>query len=131
MSFNTFGKTAKSYGGGKNIWHEITGKYPVGGTISNLADFAEGTVIPAGSMVVYNSVSAIVKIVKATDSGDLANVNGLTENDVYVDAAVKSKTGNATVAVVFAGTIYSSRLAEEVPAEVWANLPEIKQFKEA
>ena len=82
-------------------------------------------------MVVFDTVSATAKIVKASNSGDLANVNGLTENDVYVDAAVKSATGNATVAVVFAGTIYSSRLAEEVPAEVWANLPEVKQFKEA
>ena len=28
---NVFGKTSKEYGGGKNIWHEVKGQFPVGG----------------------------------------------------------------------------------------------------
>ena len=46
-SFNTFGKTSKAYGQGKNIWHEIKGAYPVGGTIANLSAYKAGDVIPA------------------------------------------------------------------------------------
>lgn len=32
---NVFGKTSKEYGGGKNIWHEVKGQFPVGGNIKN------------------------------------------------------------------------------------------------
>lgn len=130
-SFNTFGKTSKSYGSGKNIWHEIKGAYPVGGTIANLADFADGDVIPAGSMCALDQVAHTITIVKASDAENLANVNGLLQNDIYVDAAVKGENGNATGNVVFAGEIYIDRLEEEVPAEVLSNLPMIVAIKEA
>jgi len=139
-SFNSFGSTTKTYGAGKNIWHEIKGAYPVGGTISNLSDFAVGSVIPAGSMCVYDEVAATIKIAKATDIKTTTNtggpvepktVKGLLRDDIYVDEAVKSTTGAATGSVVFAGEIYSSRCAEAIPDEVFAVLPMIVAIKEA
>ena len=130
-SFNTFGRTVKSYGGGKMVWHSVDHKFPVGGVISNLADFAEGTVIPAGSMAIFNTANATVEIVTDPAASNIGDVNGLLENDVYVDEAAKSETGAATATVVYGGVIYSSRLAVEVPEAVWKNLPMVKQFKEA
>lgn len=130
-SFNTFGKTSKSYGSGKNIWHEIKGAYPVGGTIANLADYKVGDIIPAGSMCALDQEAHTITIVKASDAESLANVNGLLQNDIYVDEAVKGEYGNATGNVVFAGEVYIDRLEEEVPAEVLAKLPMIVAIKEA
>lgn len=130
-SFNTFGKTSKAYGQGKNIWHEIKGAYPVGGTIANLSDYKEGDVIPAGSMCVLDQAAHTITIVKASDSAAQANVNGLLQNDIYVDDAVKGENGAATGNVVFAGEIYIDRLAEAVPSAVLAKLPMIVAIKEA
>ena len=130
-SFNTFGKTSKAYGSGKNIWHEIKGAYPVGGTIANLADYKAGDVIPAGSMCALDQAAHTITIVKASDADSLANVNGLLQNDIYVDEAVKGEYGNATGNVVFAGEVYIDRLEGEVPAEVLAKLPMIVAIKEA
>ena len=129
-SFNTFGKTSKAYGSGKNIWHEIKGAYPVGGTIANLSAYAAGSVIPAGSMCALDQAAHTITIVKASDSANLEKVNGLLQNDIYVDEAVKGEFGNATGNVVFAGEIYIDRLEEEVPASVLANLPMIVAINE-
>lgn len=129
-SFNTFGKTSKAYGSGKNIWHEIKGAYPVGGTIANLTDYNVGDVIPSGSMCALDQAAHTITIVKASDSENLAKVNGLLQNDIYIDEAVKGENGNATGNVVFAGEIYIDRLEEEVPASVLAQLPMIVAIKE-
>ena len=93
--------------------------------------YKEGDVIPAGSMCALDQVAHTITIVKAGDTENLANVNGLLQNDIYVDAAVKGEYGNATGNVVFAGEIYIDRLAEAVPAEVLAKLPMIVAIKEA
>lgn len=130
---NTFGRTDKSYGSGKNIWHEVKGSYPCGGSISNIADF-KGKVIPAGSMCQFDQVANTIKIIKAseiklTSGGGTVEPNtikGLLYNDVYVE----NDTTYATGSVVFAGEIYSDRLEETVPDEVWAVLPMIVQIKE-
>lgn len=61
---NTFANNRKVVaGGGKRVWHEIYHKYPVGGTISNLASFAVGSVIPAGSLAIWTSPSAVEIVV--------------------------------------------------------------------
>ena len=126
---NTFGKTEKSYGSGKNIWHEIKGAFPVGGKITNISSFT-GQVIPAGSMCVFDQVKAEITIAKATDIKTTSNsggtitpqkVKGLLQNDVYIDSDVDYATGS----VVFAGEIYIDRLAESIPDEVLAVLPMI------
>lgn len=128
---NVFGRTDKSYGSGKNIWHEVKGAYPCGGSISNISDF-KGKVIPAGSMCQFDQVDNTIKIVKATEiktasqsgaSVEPNTIKGLLYNDVYVESDVP--TPYATGSVVFAGEIYADRLAEVIPAEVWAVLPMI------
>ena len=128
---NVFGRTEKNYGSGKNIWHEVKGAYPCGGTISNISDF-KGQVIPAGSMCQFDQVDNTIKIVKATEiktasqsgaSVEPNTIKGLLYNDVYVESDVP--TPYATGSVVFAGEIYADRLAEVIPAEVWAVLPMI------
>ena len=90
-----------------------------------------GDVIPAGSMCALDQAAHTITIVKASDSDALANVNGLLQNDIYVDEAVKGENGAATGNVVFAGEIYIDRLAEAVPATVLAKLPMIVAIKEA
>ena len=128
---NVFGRTDKNYGSGKNIWHEVRGAYPCGGSISNISDF-KGKVIPAGSMCQFDQVDNTIKIVKATEiktasqsgaSVEPNTIKGLLYNDVYVESDVP--TPYATGSVVFAGEIYADRLAEVIPAEVWAVLPMI------
>lgn len=132
-SFNTFGKRSREFGGGKNIWYEISGKYPGGGSVTNLSDFE--CVIPAGSMVVFDHAKHQAKIVKAADVKTAKNtggtvepktINGLLENDIWLEEG----TTYATATVVFAGKIYSDRVEETIPDEVFANLPEIHALKE-
>ena len=126
---NVFGRTSKSYEGGKNIWHEVKGQFPVGGKIVNASDYV-GNVIPAGSMCKYNPVAAEITIVKNADAvSEAANIKGLLYHDVYVDADLID--AYATGAVVFAGEIYIDRVAEAIPAEVLAVLPMIVPIKEA
>lgn len=134
-SFNSFGSTSKTYGSGKNVWHEISGAYPVGGTITNLSDFASGSVIPSGSMCVYDPVAATIKIATAAaiTAGTVtaASVNGLLKEDIYVDDAVKGTNGAATGCVVYAGELYVNRCSETIPSAVLAVLPQIVTIKEA
>lgn len=93
-SFNTFGSSKKEFGSGKNVWYEVTGKWPGGGSVTNLSDFDENDVIPAGSMVVFDHAKHQAKIVKATDVKTATNtggtvepktINGLLENDIWVE----------------------------------------------
>lgn len=135
MSGNTFGRTGKSLGFGQNIWHEVRGAYPVGGSVSNLADFSDYEVIPAGSMCVYDQAAKTVKIVKADDINTTANedgtvepgtINGLLRYDIYNHSDVDY----ATADVVFAGEIYIDRCKEAIPDEVLAVLPMIVPIKE-
>lgn len=130
MFGNNFGSTSKTYGSGKNIWHEVKGQYPIGGKI-DLTGWNVGDVIPAGSMCYFDQATKTVKIVKASDSANLTKVNGLLFNDRYVDAAAKASDGCITATVVYAGEIYADRCAEVIPASVFALLPQIVAIREA
>ena len=48
QSFGTTGFT--EYGGGKNIWHEVKGQYPVGGVVDTTGKNA-GDIIKAGTLM--------------------------------------------------------------------------------
>lgn len=132
---NTFGRGQKEFNSGKNIWHKVVNQYPVGGNITNISDY-KGKVIPAGSMCQLDQPAHTIKIIKASEiktasqsgaSVEPATIKGLLYHDVYVDA----DTGYATGAVVFEGMIYADRLAETIPDEVWAVLPQITPIREA
>lgn len=130
---NSFGVTEESFGSGKNIWHEIKGAYPCGGSISNISDY-KGKVIPAGSMCQFDQANNTIKIIKSSEikltsgggSVEPKTIKGLLQNDVYV----KNSTTYATGSVVFAGEIYADRLAEAIPDEVWSVLPMIVPINE-
>ena len=133
---NSFGRNSKECGGSKNVWHEVVSTYPVGGKIINLSDF-KGKVIPAGSMCQFDSVKGEIKIILAKDvktasqssaSVEPNTIKGLLHYDVSVDADMIEPyaTGN----VVYEGVIYADRLAETIPAEVFAVLPNIIPFHE-
>lgn len=131
---NTFGLKETSYGSGKTIWHEVKGAYPCGGNITNITSY-KGKVIPAGSMCQFDQVANTITIVKASEiktasqagaSIEPATIKGLLYNDVYVENDSTFCTGS----VVFAGEVYADRLAEAVPAEVWAVLPMIVPINE-
>lgn len=133
-SFNTFGKTEKTYGSGKNIWHEIRGAFPCGGKV-DLTGYNVGDVIESGSMCVFDQVANTIKVAKAADVKTATNtagtvepgtIKGLLQNDVYYEEGTTYATGN----VVFAGEIYIDRVKEEIPAEVLAVLPMIVPIKE-
>ncbi len=133
---NVFGRTEQVYGSGKNIWHEVKGAYPCGGTISNISSF-KGQVIPAGSMCQFDQVANTIKIIKASEiktagqssaSVEPGTIKGLLYNDVYAPSDIDSPV--PTGSVVFAGEIYADRLAEAIPAEVWAVLPMIVPINE-
>lgn len=133
-SFNTFGRTEKTYGSGKNIWHEIKGSFPCGGNV-DLTSFSEGSVIPSGSMCVFDQVKNTIKIAKASDikttvntSGTIepASIKGLLQNDIYYEPGTTYATGN----VVFAGEIYIDRCEENIPDEVLEVLPMIVPIRE-
>lgn len=127
---NSFGKKEESFGSGKNIWHEIKGAFPAGGKITNISSY-KGQVIPAGSMCQFDQVKAEITIVKASEiktgeeeedgTVEASAIRGLLQFDVPVN----SETTYATGSVVFAGEIYADRLAEAIPASVWAVLPMI------
>lgn len=131
---NAFGRYEKSYNSGKNIWYKVDGVHPGGGLV-DLSGYKAGDVIPAGSMVVFDQVAGTARIAAATDittaenaAGTVApeSVRGLLANDIYVREGATA--GTATV--VYAGAIYSDRLAVEIPAEVWAVLPLIVKVLE-
>lgn len=127
---NSFGTTSATYGGGKNVWHEAKAKYPVGGIV-DISDYNIGDVIPAGSMCYFDQSAKTVKIVKADDSANLAKVNGLLFDDIYIDAAAKGANGAVTASPVYAGEIYADRCEEVIPQSVWALLPQIVAIREA
>ena len=127
---NSFGTTSKEFAAGKYIWHEVKAKYPVGGVV-DLSSYAVGDVIPAGSMLYFNQSTKAVSVILASDTAGLANVNGLLENDIFVDEAAKGTYGAVTATPVYAGEIYIDRVAQAIPDSVLANLPQIVAIHEA
>lgn len=157
-SFNTFGKTSKDFGSGRNIWNYVGAKFPVGGVLdkenSVLPQDASAlgidpNVIPAGTMAILDTANATVKVIciptwkkqvyaqntyaikdgvlyksKAETSAawtasewdevgesdetlkKLEEVNGLTEDDIYLE----DEDTIGTAAVVYSGVVYQSRL---------------------
>ena len=125
-SFNTYGKTSKEFGSGKNIWLQVKGIHRCGGNI-DLTGYKTGDVIPAGSMCTLDVMGGSIKIVKASEIGTAEGktspilIKGLLYNDIYVEDGTTYATG----AVVYHGEIFADRLAEAVPVEVKAVLPQI------
>lgn len=67
---NSFGRTEKSYGSGKNVWNKILHKYPVGGSL-DITNINDGTLIPAGSMVKLALATHVITLVNAKTIADV------------------------------------------------------------
>lgn len=113
MLGNNFGKTSKTYGSGKNVWHGKSKVYPVGGTVKNLSDFSAGSVIPAGSAVVLDTVNSEATIIVTA----------------YYDATAKYAIGDA---VVKGGIVYicntTISTAEDWTEAHWTALSSISAY---
>lgn len=124
-TYNVVGQTPKkSVGSGETVWlrvnHIVQGGRPV-----NAADLANDAVIPAGSMLIYdpNDVTKPVTFVKATDTANLAKVNGHLLNDVY---AGDLENIQATCAIVIGGVLRKNLVPGGIPDAVQKNLPMIE-----
>jgi|GEM_PF-3262301 len=124
---NTYVQGRKTYGGGKTVWHTITEKYPVGGSI-DVKKYKAGDLIQAGSMVALDVIGGKAEIVTENDTDKLKDVIGLTQGEIYVpENAVAITTEVVTKGMVEADLI------PKVPAEVRAKLSGItfaRRFKE-
>ena len=119
---NVAGNSAKvTIGGGETIWLEIDKLIEVGRPV-NAADLP----LHAGQMVIYNKANTAtpVTVVKATDTENLAKVNGLVFNDVF--AGNLTENVNATCAVVTSGKIHYKLVEGGIPDAAQAVLPNIE-----
>lgn len=94
---NNFGRSSRDFGGSKVIWQYIAQGYPIGGTVSNLADFSSGDIIPSGTMAIYDSVACTVKVIKIA-SFDATKTYALNDEVIYQGVAYKCSTAITTPA---------------------------------
>ena len=119
---NVAGNSAKvKIGGGETIWLEIDKLIEVGRPVK-----AADLPLHAGQMVIYDKASTAtpVTVVKATDTDNLAKVNGLVFNDVF--AGNNTENVNGTCAVVTSGKIRYKLVEGGIPEAAQAVLPNIE-----
>lgn len=123
-TFNTIAQgEVFSIGGDFPVWTRKNKLFQGGGNIP-LEGLEAGTVIHAGTPVVFNGPGKDVTIVKITDKTNLAKVNGLTSDDVAIPAGCIS----ATVGVCYDGRIYANRAngGEGLPKSLMSQLPAVE-----
>lgn len=108
---NTFDSTTKTWRHARKVWRSIGSAYPAGGTISNIADWADAGIIPAGTPAIYDAKNKTIKAL--TDEqviADATGVNGYLQEDVVIanGATVGSNT------VLYSGEIYEYMFDEAV-----------------
>lgn len=119
---NVVGRSSKvSIGGGETIWLKIDRRIEIGRPV-NASDLP----IHAGQMVIFDptDVTKAVTVVKATDTANLAKVNGLVENDVF--AGNITEDVNASCSIVTSGKVRFNLVDGGIPAAAQAVLPNIE-----
>jgi hypothetical protein len=108
-------------GGGETVWLKIDRRIEIGRPV-NSSDLP----LYAGQMVIFDptDVTKAVQVVKATDTDNLAKVNGLVENDVFVGNITEDV--NATCSIVTSGKVRFNLVDGGIPAEAQAVLPNIE-----
>ncbi len=126
-TFNTIGSHNAEIGGNFVVWVRVERVEHFGGNL-NVADYKEGDVIPAGSMLIFDQQANTIEVVKANGAADkLAKVNGLLFNDI----CIPSNPVLATGAIVTSGKIYADRAgADGIPPSVEPQLPMISFMRE-
>lgn len=108
---NTFDQATLKYGHARKVWRSIKAVFPVGGIISNIADWVEAGIIPAGTPAIWDAKEKTVKcLTDAQATADATGVNGYIQEDIVVKDA--NTIGTATV--VYAGEIYEYMFDEAV-----------------
>lgn len=123
-TFNTIAQgEVFSVGGDYPVWARINKVYQGGGNIP-LEGLTPGTVIHAGTPVIFNGPGKDVEIVKITDAVKLPKVNGLIAHDVAIPQGVVS----ASCAVCHDGRIYANRAngGDGLPRSLMAQLPAVE-----
>lgn len=104
---NTFDVNTVKYGHARKVWREIRHRYPGGGIVSNISDWATVGKIPAGTAVKFDLSGKTfiaytdAKIKAATDITTLG-INGYLQEDILVASGNTKASGT----VVYAGEIY-------------------------
>ena len=122
-TFNTISQSRHTIGGSFPVGSRRNTCYQGGGWIDTTG-LDPGTVIHAGTPVIFQGPGKQVIIVKITDAENLSKVNGLTFDDV----CVPSGCVEATCAVCYDGRIYASRAngGDGLPLSLKAQLPAVE-----
>lgn len=122
-TFNTISSASHSIGGDFPVWSRRNKVYQGGGWIDT-TNLDPGTVIHAGTPVIFNGPGKEVTVVKITDATNLPKVNGLIFDDVCIPSGVIE----ATCAVCYDGRIYANRAngGDGLPMSLKAQLPAVE-----
>lgn len=114
--------------GGKadRVWREIRHRYPAGGMITNVSDFASDGKIRSGQPVAYNLAAKTITVltdaqVKAASTAEAIaalGINGYLQEDVVinVDGSGVPEGFKASGTVVYAGELYDYMFDAQVLA---------------
>lgn len=111
---NTYDVNTFKVGHARKVWRETRHRYPGGGLISNVADWVDAKVIPAGTPATIDLeaktiVAHTAAQVAASSIADLG-INGFTQEDVQIT----SKDTVASATVVYDGELYGYMLDADV-----------------
>lgn len=124
-TFNTIAYNSTEIGGGCVVWARVNKCYQGGGYIDTTS-LTPGTVIPAGTPVIFAGPGQKVTLVtgSALTKANLAKVNGLIKDDVCIPTGVKE----AACAVAYDGRIYANRAngGNGLQASLKAQLPAVE-----
>ena len=116
-------------GRARKVWREIRHQYPVGGLVTNLAQWY-GHIIPAGTPCQYDpatkSVAAYTDdaIIGAADISSL-NINGYTQEDIDCRDINSATDGVVTATVIYDGEIYDYFFSQAVLAKLKGVVPQV------
>lgn len=116
---NSFDNTSQKWGHARKVWREIRHRYPAGAKITNVSEFVNSGVIPAGSAVKFDAEKKEMTVVldsaiKAASDVKTLGVNGYLQEDVRVLSANTVATGT----VIYAGEIYEYMFDADVVAKL-------------
>ncbi len=145
MTGNTFDTRTIAFTHARKVWREQREKYPVGGRVVNIDDWANAgkKCIPAGTLAKY-SVNATggkeitcylptdlptLEATKDSEGKDMAATADLSADYGYTDRDLPIRDGNTvgTVTVIYEGEIYKYMLPEAVQPVGRALVPLVKQ----
>lgn len=126
---NTFKHgTISGLGHARKVWREIRNQYPSGGVIGDITGWIAFGKIPAGTPVKFDmsnkSIVAYTDSALVTASGDsdpaaalaALGINGLLQEDVYLEGAQNQDDVIPTGTVVYDGEIYEYMLDSDTVA---------------